>query len=136
MAKLSEYKIYKDGTIKNKFGFEIANTRNNKGYIYATIDGKQIPKHRLIWEAFNGEIPDGMEIDHINGNPSDNRLENLRLVTHEDNCNNPVTKERYKNSNKGKSNNSYYQKMIQKMLGWWLTQLSIRRKIREKKYED
>lgn len=37
--------------------------------------------HRLIWEAFNGEIPEGMQIDHINNDRTDNRLENLQLVT-------------------------------------------------------
>lgn len=37
--------------------------------------------HRAIWEAVNGPIPDGMEIDHINMIRDDNRIENLRLVT-------------------------------------------------------
>jgi hypothetical protein len=29
----------------------------------------------------NGDIPDGMEIDHINNDPSDNSIKNLRLAT-------------------------------------------------------
>ena len=37
--------------------------------------------HRLVYEAFNGEIPEGYEIDHINGFRDDNRLENLRMLT-------------------------------------------------------
>lgn len=41
--------------------------------------------HRLVWIAFNGEIPDGYEINHINHDKSDNRLKNLELVTHSDN---------------------------------------------------
>ena len=36
--------------------------------------------HRLIREAYNGLIPEGMVIDHINNNKHDNRLCNLRLV--------------------------------------------------------
>ena len=44
--------------------------------------------HRIIWKIVYGEIPDGFNIDHINGNPWDNRLENLRLVTHSQNMHN------------------------------------------------
>ena len=47
--------------------------------------------HRIIWETFNGEIPDGYEIDHINTIKTDNRLDNLRLVTPKENKNNPLT---------------------------------------------
>src|SRR5699024_11445694 len=34
-----------------------------------------------IWEMHHGKIPEGMEIDHINGIRDDNRIDNLRLVT-------------------------------------------------------
>ena len=37
--------------------------------------------HRFIWEQANGPIPQGMQIDHLNRNKSDNRLENLDLKT-------------------------------------------------------
>ena len=46
--------------------------------------------HRLVWMVVHGEFPGDM-IDHINGNPTDNRIENLRVVTHSVNMQNRRT---------------------------------------------
>lgn len=64
-------------------------------------------RHRVIWYYFNGEIPEGTEIDHINGIKDDNRLENLRCVSHSENMNNPITKEKLRLSNIGDKNPRY-----------------------------
>jgi hypothetical protein len=45
------------------------------------LDYGQIDSHRLAWIYVHGSIPDGMEIDHKDRNPSNNRLSNLRLAT-------------------------------------------------------
>lgn len=37
--------------------------------------------HRLVWEVANGPIPDGKEINHVNGIKSDNRITNLEVVS-------------------------------------------------------
>ena len=43
--------------------------------------------HRLVWTAFNGQIPEGYEVNHLDERPVNNRLENLNLVTHKENIN-------------------------------------------------
>ena len=47
--------------------------------------------HRAVWETFNGPIPKGMEIDHIDGDSFNNKLSNLKLVTHAENTRNPIS---------------------------------------------
>ena len=38
-----------------------------------------------MWEVFNGPIPEGYDIDHIDGNPKNNNLDNLQAITHREN---------------------------------------------------
>lgn len=98
------YYIVDDGHVYKETGKEIGSVDSN-GYVVASTLGFM---HRLIWEAFNGKIPEGFQIDHINTIRSDNRLENLRLVTPKENCNNPLTIEHYKQSNKTKAIFKYH----------------------------
>jgi hypothetical protein len=50
--------------------------------------------HVLVAMAFLGHVPNKFKtvVDHINGDSKDNRVENLRVVTHRENCNNKVGK--------------------------------------------
>ncbi len=58
------------------------------GYSRISIDGIPCQAHVLAWIYHYGEIPHGMEIDHIDHNRNNNRLENLRLVSrHQNNGN-------------------------------------------------
>lgn len=58
--------------------------KNAHGYACGPILGKTYLAHRVIWAMMNGVWPEG-EIDHINGDRSDNRLGNLREVKHREN---------------------------------------------------
>ena len=58
-----------------------AGNLNSDGYIRVMVDGKRYFVHRLIWVMCRGPIPDGMHIDHIDHDPTNNRIENLRLAT-------------------------------------------------------
>ena len=55
------------------------------GYAIISVDGKQWREHRYVWTQHNGDIPKGMEIDHINGKRNDNRIENLQMLTKKQN---------------------------------------------------
>ena len=58
---------------------DIAGAPDNKGYWRFSIKGVSYQCHRLAWLYVYGVMPD-QDIDHINGNPADNRIENLRLA--------------------------------------------------------
>jgi len=59
----------------------------NKGYFKIQIFGKKQTVHRLIWLLFSGHWPKNY-IDHINRIKTDNRISNLREVTHKQNSQN------------------------------------------------
>lgn len=62
----------------------VAGTIDSKGHRQVCIDGKKYLAHRLVWFYHNGEWPDG-DIDHINGIRDDNRIENLRKCSRQQN---------------------------------------------------
>ena len=77
--------LYKDGALYRKKSGK-RGYRDPKGYVRTRVNGKSYFEHRLIHFMFSGEAPE--QVDHINGNPSDNRPENLRSATHAENCRN------------------------------------------------
>jgi hypothetical protein len=59
--------------------------RNQDGYYSVGVNGRTRPWHRLVYEHFNGPIPRGIQVDHIDGNPGNNLISNLRLATNAEN---------------------------------------------------
>ena len=90
-SKLHEMFEYRDdGTLIHrhtvqggKRAGEIAGSPHNAGYRQITISRKKYLIHRLIWVYHYGEMP--TQIDHINGQRSDNRIENLRECSYSQN---------------------------------------------------
>jgi len=62
----------------------IAGSPDRHGYLQTRIGGRIYFNHRLVWLYVHGSWPQNV-IDHINGNPTDNRIENLRDVTRKTN---------------------------------------------------
>lgn len=54
-------------------------------WLYKKGKVKRFFIHRLVYQAFKGEIPNGYQIDHIDNNPQNNRLDNLQLLTRSEN---------------------------------------------------
>lgn len=64
------------GTLRNGAG---------KVYVQVGIAGRFFPAHRIAWLMVHDSFDESLEIDHINGDGTDNRLANLRLVSHQEN---------------------------------------------------
>ena len=92
---------------------------NNKGYHMVRYNGKYMRAHKAAFIAMGVEIPDHLEIDHINRIKNDNRWSNLRLVTKSENCQNVGVRKDNKLGIKNLTATDFqgykyvYQKMIQ-----------------------
>lgn len=62
---------------------------NHNGYLsqmFSVNDKHRLIKvHRVVWESFNGKIKEGMQINHKDGNKTNNNLNNLEVVTPKEN---------------------------------------------------
>lgn len=91
----------KTAVVDDKDYYELSKYKWHSLNGYAARRGKQgesryVRMHRVVAEA-----EDGMEVDHINGDPLDNRRENLRVCTHAENLKNRKLNKNNKSGYKG-----------------------------------
>ena len=100
---------------------------DNHGYSHVGWNGKGYRIHRLVYMLFHDtEIPEDLQIDHIDGNPMNNSPSNLRLVSHRENQQNQ------KKHREGHLVGCYFHKPSQK----WLARIKINGKNKHLGYFD
>lgn len=67
--------------VRRKWKGKRIGTVAKNGYLVSQTSGRDWLLHRVIWEAAHGPIPDGHEVNHLNGVKTDNRLINLECTT-------------------------------------------------------
>jgi hypothetical protein len=118
--RLKELLNYQDGILVVKEGRPVKITPITKNHRYLRIraDGVVYFLHRLIFLFHKGYLP--KIVDHIDNDRHNNRIENLREATQQQNCLNRIT---HKN-NKSGAKNVRFEKGTNK----WVVEMSINRK--------
>ena len=104
------YRVDSDGTIWSaKLKRPLRHIKHSVGYLRVNVNGKMVGVHRLVAECFVDNPEGKPEVDHIDGDKSNNDASNLRWVTHKENLR--YARERLGNWSNGKGNRSRVRKV-------------------------
>ncbi len=87
ISELKKYFRYQDGRLfwkdelhcksaTTRYAGKMAGDKKKNGYWYVGFRGERLLQHRIIFAIHHGYWPE--EVDHIDGNPDNNKIENLR----------------------------------------------------------
>ena len=122
LSKLLENKdgfLYRKKDKRRAINGDTVGCLHHSGYIVTKINKKQYGVHRVIFFIVNGFLPE--EVDHIDGDRSNNKIENLRECTRQQNCRNRKISKRNTSGVKGVVWNSSVKK--------WQAQLTFNGKL-------
>lgn len=98
---INKYLTYENGTLRCNLMGNIVGYIGANGYYRTKFLGKPVSVHHLIWIMHNGIIPNGMFVDHIDRDITNNKISNLRLVTPSGNSQNTKNSTRNTSGTKG-----------------------------------
>lgn len=78
--------IHKNARFAGDVAGYMCRYKNGPSYYRLKVLGKNLLAHRIVWVLFNGEIPEGYVINHIDNNSLNNKIENLELISQKANC--------------------------------------------------
>lgn len=89
------------GTWNTRYAGKIAGHTSKCGYRMICVDDMSFLAHRLAWLLTYGDHPVPQEIDHIDGDRTNNRISNLRIATRAENLANAGLSRRNKSGLRG-----------------------------------
>lgn len=87
IRKHPNYEVNEYGVVRNKRNGHVLKhcTVPKKGYQFVHLDKCHCRIHRLVYEAFVEDVPEGLELNHIDTNKLNNHVSNLEAITHLEN---------------------------------------------------